>query len=72
MVVYVTAILFLTHTHAKFYPEFESFTKHGKIVWVKYWWMTFNSPNSPKSSSATILNHTVATYNKLCNYTYVY
>jgi len=32
-----------------FYLEVESLQKNGdKFSWVKYWQMTFNSPNSPK------------------------
>jgi len=43
-----------------FYPEVESFTKYGdKFGWVKYWQMTFNSPNSSKFSPTTILRYTV-------------
>jgi len=31
-----------------FYPEIKSFAKNGnKFDWVKYWQMTFYSPNSP-------------------------
>jgi len=44
----------LTHVQT-FNPEVESFIKHGdKFGWVKYWQMTFNLPNSPKFSPATI------------------
>jgi len=47
-----------THAHVNFYPEVESFTKNGdKFSWVKYWWMTFNSPNSTK-----FLHHNFALY----------
>jgi len=43
-----------------FYRKVASFTKNGnKFGWVKYWRMTFNSPNSPKFSPATILRYTV-------------
>jgi len=49
----------LTHVQ-NFYPEVESFTKNGdKFGWVKYLQMTFNLPNSPKFSPATILHYTV-------------
>jgi len=43
-----------------FYTEVKNFTKNGdKFGWVKYWQMTFNSPNSPKFSPTTILCYTV-------------
>jgi len=43
-----------------FYPQVKSFTKNGdKFGWVKYWQMTFNSPNLPKFSPARILRYTV-------------
>jgi len=49
----------LTHVHT-FYPEVKRFTKNGdKFGWVKYWRMTFNLPNSPKFSPATILHYTL-------------
>jgi len=42
-----------------FYREVASFTKNGdKFGWVKYWRITFSSPNS-KFSPATILRYTV-------------
>jgi len=49
-----------THARAIFYREVASFTKNGdKFGRVKYWQMTFSSPNSPKFSPATILHYTV-------------
>jgi len=51
-----------THARAFFYREVASFTKNGdKFGWVKYWRMTFTSPNSPKFSPATIFRYTVIT-----------
>jgi len=51
-------------THMKtFYLEVKCFTKNGdKFCWVKYWQMTFNSPNLPKFSPATILRNKVYTH----------
>jgi len=49
-----------THTCAKFLSRSREFYKNGdKFGWVKYWQMTFNSPNSPKSSPTTILHYMV-------------
>jgi len=49
-----------------FYLEVESFIKNeDKFGWVKYWPMTFNLPNSPKFSPATILHYTVVAFFKL-------
>jgi len=54
----------LTHLQ-NFYPKVESFTKNGdKFGWVKYWQMTFNSPNLQKFSPTTILCYTVYIYLK--------
>jgi len=52
----------LTHLQT-FYKEVKNFTKNeDKFGWVKYWRMTFNSPNSPNFSPATILRYTVYHY----------
>ena len=49
-----------THAHVNFLSGSREFYKNGgKFGWIKYWQMTFNSPNSPKFSPATILRYTV-------------
>jgi len=45
----------------EFTPQISTHKNGDKSGWVKYWQMTFNSPNSPKFSPATILLYTVCT-----------
>jgi len=52
-----------THARAKFLPRSREFYNNGdKLGWIKYWLMTFNLPNSPKFSLATILRYTAYKY----------